>query len=362
MKKNLIITIVLILSIVLVSLPSFVHANGPQAITRVQGNARGILTLGSLSVTLSNTPSSGNVLVAVIGAKGTSPSVGSISQTGVTWYNIFSTSMTGYDIEVWAGIVDSASASKTTTISLTGTITSAVADVCEYSGLNTAYIISHPQGDQTASKTKTSPTTTTDTTATDPTTYANELWVGGAILNTYAQSSPTHGFTLLDGAISTGISLSYLENIVSSTGNAESGTTAVGGSGVWVAILVTLPATPSITLTPNYGGPGATITLTGYGFAVDSPMTATFDGSPLTLIGTTTTDSTGYFTCTFQVPSETNGGYTVIATDNQGASADNSLNPFTVTPESPVGVISSVFACAAALAVWTIATKRKKIN
>jgi len=56
------------------------------AITRVQGNARGTGAVTPLAVTMASNPTSGNVLVAVIGTAGAATrTVSSITQTNVTW-------------------------------------------------------------------------------------------------------------------------------------------------------------------------------------------------------------------------------------------------------------------------------------
>ncbi|MGD0995330.1 MAG: hypothetical protein ABR909_07380 [Candidatus Bathyarchaeia archaeon] len=359
---------------VIICVPSPVYANDPApAITRVQGPAQGTTTGSSpISVTLAQTPQSGDVLIAVMGLELTGsnqPQVGpQITQTGVTWPASHSWTTTsssgGCSIQVWWGLVNSATASKTITIALpfiqgTGTITCATTDICEYSGLDTAYIQNHYIDQLTDSEGNSA---VIDTGKTPTTTYANELWVGGALLNGYSQSSPTNGFLLLDGALNNGISVSYLENIVSSTGQAESGTTGAG-VGSWLATLVTFPAAPSITLTPSSGQPGDVITISGSGFAVNSPMTATFDGTSVTLSGTTTTDDTGSFKATFTVPATaTPGSYTVNATDNQGTSAPATFvvpMPL-VLPESSIGAAGAFIACAAALALWTMMIKRSK--
>ena len=341
----------------------------------MQGPAQGTTTGSSpISVTLAQTPQSGDVLIAVMGLELTGsnqPQVGpQITQTGVTWPASHSWTTTsssgGSSIQVWWGLVNSATASKTITIALpfsqgTGTITCATADICEYSGLDTAYIQNQNHYiDQSTDNKGTS--TVIDTGKTPTTRYANELWVGGALLNGYSQSSPTNGFTLFDGALNNGISVSYLENIVSSTDQAESGTTGAG-AGSWLATLVTFPATPSITLTPSSGQPGDVITISGSGFAVNSPMTATFDGTSVTLSGTTTTDDTGSFTATFTVPATaTPDSYTVNATDNQDTSAIATfVVPMPIVlPESSIGAAGAFIACAAALAVWTMMIKRSK--
>lgn len=376
-KKALLVISFLVLSMILVCVPSFVHASDP-AITRVQGPAQGTTTGGSISVNLAQAPQDGDVLIAVVGINllgSNSPAPNpTISETGVNWtpssdYQISNSGAYSYNcIQIWAAIVDSATVSTSITIDLNtqGTVTTsgATVDICEYSGLDTAYIQSH-FCDQV--NTNYGRGTTTDTLAAGPTTYANELWIGGTILLTSnTQSSPTDGFALLDGTPNSGISVGYLEKIVTSTGSAETGTTA-SGSGKWDAIVATFPAAPTVTLTPSSGQPGDVITISGSGFAVNSPITATFDGTALTLSGTATTDDTGSFTATFAVPAtETPGSYTVNVADNQGTSASSTFVVPTlfVLPESSIGAASALIAFAAAFAVWITMMKKhsKKIG
>ena len=58
-------------------------------ITRIQGPARGTSTSTPFTVTMGQTPTSGNVLIAVIGtcrlSQSSAATVNSITQTGVTW-------------------------------------------------------------------------------------------------------------------------------------------------------------------------------------------------------------------------------------------------------------------------------------
>jgi hypothetical protein len=91
-----------------------------------------------------------------------------------------------------------------------------------------------------------------------------------------------------------------------------------------------LTISPSGTLSPTSGSPGATVTLTGNGFAAGSAVSATFDGSPLALSGTTSTNVNGTFSgASFQVPAgATAGGHTVHITDSAGNAIDQT---FTVT-------------------------------
>ena len=201
------------------------------AIARVQGNARGVTPTATLVVTMDSTPTSGNLLIACIGTdEGLTPyvTVSSITQTGVNWATggagkqVQSQNINSYlNSEIWVGIVG-AGASTTITIALSDPPNNgAVADVCEYSGLVTSAFL-----DKTATATGTSTATSTGTTAT--TTQNDELWIGSIAVYFWAQSTPTNGFTLFDGAKysqGNGMSEAYLEKIVSATGTANSGTT-----------------------------------------------------------------------------------------------------------------------------------------
>ena len=126
----------------------------------------------------------------------------------------------GTDTEIWLGIVNSAGASTSISIALsssTGT-TYSVADICEYSGIATSSYL--------------------DKTAVNTVFPAQVLALGQLANNSKfrvmdrgnnsrsaaAQTSPTNGFTDLDGATYTSTSVAYLQNIVYTTGTANSGT------------------------------------------------------------------------------------------------------------------------------------------
>jgi len=190
------------------------------AITRVQGNARGTTTSNSISVTMGSAPTSGNVVIAAIGIYASSLlDVNSITQTGVTWSQVVTGASGAARCSIWIGIVGS-DAGTGITVNLSGTANGgAVCDVCEYSGIPTTNYL-----DKTATASGVGASTSTGTTGT--TTQADELWIG-AISAFFGQSSPTNGFTLLDGA-KTDISVAFLEKIVSATGTANSGTTQAG--------------------------------------------------------------------------------------------------------------------------------------
>jgi len=195
------------------------------AIVRVQGNARGTSLTDTISVTMASNPISGNVLVAVIGVCASAArTVLSIVQAGVTWtYQIGIVGVYDYDdtAEIWFGVVG-AGASKDVTVTLSWVANhGGVADICEYSGVETSGFL-----DKTATSSGWNDLKTGTTVAT---TQANELWIGGIEADySRTQSLPTNGFTLLDGALYDEGSLAYLEKIVSATGTANSGTTASG--------------------------------------------------------------------------------------------------------------------------------------
>jgi hypothetical protein len=360
LKKAILLISILVASLVLAFVPSNVSA-APPAVTQVQ-TARGTSTTSSLGATLDSTPTSGNVLVAVIGYRWSGlseTSITGISQGDITWYSLVTSINLKSKVSIYLAVVpDSGSKPTSLTVSFSGSTPTAVVDVCEYSGLNTDFILAN--GYDTAAVAAN--TGTAISTGTTPTTaWPYELWVGGTMLNANgAQTTPTNGFDLIDGAVfSNTISVAYLSKTASSIGTAQSGTTG-SVSGTWAGAIIALPLAPTITLVPTSGQVGASIQMTGDGFTPDSDITATFDGNPLTLVGTAHTDSAGHFVVTFNVPTASPGPYVVTATDEAPYSASET---FTViippVPENPVGVFASVAAIGLAFVAWT-AIKRGK--
>jgi len=95
---------------------------------------------------------------------------------------------------------------------------------------------------------------------------------------------------------------------------------------------------PKITLSPTKGPVGSTFMVTGSGFSAASGASVSFGTVLLvpdscsvgTISGTTiTTNGAGAFACTFTVPSETAGSYSVIGTDTM--TGRTSTHTFTVT-------------------------------
>jgi len=236
LKKALISLFIILICISAVLNFNVVYAN--PSITRVQGNARGGGSSSPLTVTLVQTPTDGNVLIAVIGSYGSTgiSSVSSIEDGNgkVTWTKQVSKNDGYYrDVEIWLGVITSG-ASTTQTVTLSGSLHNVVADICEYSGIVTSNFL-----DKTATHTAYSSNPDTGTTTT--TGQANELWIGGTAIASQSQSTPTNGFSLLDGTLYGYISVAYLEKIVSLEGTANSGTTA-DGDNFWVGCIATFKA------------------------------------------------------------------------------------------------------------------------
>ncbi|HTY74420.1 MAG TPA: hypothetical protein VMD05_02515 [Candidatus Nanoarchaeia archaeon] len=83
--------------------------------------------------------------------------------------------------------------------------------------------------------------------------------------------------------------------------------------------------TASITLSATQGNVGKSITIKGSGFGADSFITINF---ATTYVAATTADSSGNFNVAFWVPMESNGFYSVSASNSQGVYASQT---FTVT-------------------------------
>lgn len=225
------------------------------AITRVQGNARQTTTSSSISVTLDSAPVQSNLLIAVIGMRAAAggEGVSSISQTGVTWaQQVYrqNSNGTGY-VGIWAGVVG-AGASTSVTVNLNKAADrGAVANICEYSGLRTSDFL-----DKTATSYN-GPVTQTDTGTTATTTKAEELWIGGIETAWKTQTNPTNGFMLFDGQKYSQTAVAYLEKIVSSQGQANSGTTC--DSTYYVGCIATFKEGSTIVVPYNgrYAGNGS---------------------------------------------------------------------------------------------------------
>jgi IPT/TIG domain len=79
---------------------------------------------------------------------------------------------------------------------------------------------------------------------------------------------------------------------------------------------------PSISVTPLSGPANSTVTITGNGFAANSPITITYDSKAiLTNPPSIVTANDGTFTATFTVPNSYAGQHNLLAVDSFGNSA-----------------------------------------
>lgn len=291
-----------------------------------------------------------------------------ISQTGVEWQELQTSPISGASgartkVLILAGIVGSG-ASSTITITLSGTITAAVADVNEYSGLSTDYLENYGTGSEIYAQNSNSASSNLNTNPTATTRYPNELWIGGTIARS-TQTTPLNSFTLEDGAFyNSAISVGYLYKIVTSTGIAQTGTTSAS-AGPWSAVLVTLPAAASMTLKPSHGvrGSDTVIECNGTGVAADTTINAKWNGADITFTGEHTSDHGGSFLVNITLPpTAAAGSHSVIVTD--GATSAHATftvsDPVSVLPESDLGISSLLIAIALAMVVWMGITKRAK--
>ncbi|MCW4003969.1 MAG: hypothetical protein NWE95_08685 [Candidatus Bathyarchaeota archaeon] len=204
-------------------------------ITRIQYKRGTSNQSTTINVTLNNTPTVGNTLIAAIanGSDGGDCHVSSISQSGVSWSKIRS-SVSANNVaesEIWLGNVLS-SASKNITVNLTQSLYYHICNVCEYSGLMSSPL------DKRASNSGYGNTVDSGTTAT--TTQANEVWVGSlcGTSGSAGLSNPTNNFTMLDGALTWSIEAAYCEKIVSTTGTANVSATT-SGTPAWAGCIAT---------------------------------------------------------------------------------------------------------------------------
>jgi hypothetical protein len=81
------------------------------------------------------------------------------------------------------------------------------------------------------------------------------------------------------------------------------------------SLSVTPPPTPAITASPSTAEAGTAVSVDGTNFDPSSPLSATFDGFPVTLSGTTDTDGSGDFAgALFALPVRPAGTYTLTFT------------------------------------------------
>ncbi|MGI2336656.1 MAG: IPT/TIG domain-containing protein [Dehalogenimonas sp.] len=98
----------------------------------------------------------------------------------------------------------------------------------------------------------------------------------------------------------------------------------------------TYTVTPKVTVNPNGGAVGSSVTVTGSGFSANTSVSFEWDGSAISGVTAVTTNATGGFTKTFNVPASTSGEHTITARDATGpAEATYTVAAkITLTPDS----------------------------
>ena len=205
-----------------------------------------------LSVTIP-APTAGNTLIIIFGSYAPGQyfpeghggqteyngyiSVVSISQGSASWTKQASaTQNSNLDLEQWAA--PNVPSGLTTTIQITinspgaNANNNVVVEVLEYSSLVISSIL-----DRTASSNGTGTASNTGTTL--ATTQPSELALGCTVSSAGSQSTPTNGYTLIDGAeVGGSLSVAGLEKILSATGTQNSGTT-ISSSSAFLGLIAT---------------------------------------------------------------------------------------------------------------------------
>jgi hypothetical protein len=186
-------------------------------------------TASTLSTTLDQKPTKGNVVVAAIatfnGYGNIDASVNTITQTGVDWNRKEKkqTANKVFDIEIWAGKVTSTNASQSLTITLfNATSQGIIAEVFEYNGISTDIDGSDTNYKDSVDWYPIAGENGVQTHAFNPVTEQyrdclSELWIGATFAYDYPQTetAATDGFTLYDGQRNSSYnSLAYLEKKV----------------------------------------------------------------------------------------------------------------------------------------------------
>jgi hypothetical protein len=179
-------------------------------VTRVQeiASAQNPSAGTNITVTLSSTPTEGNVLIATVGYYVGTAGVTDIEQTGVSWTLAVTRNVYGsVYANIWYGIVGSG-ASTTVTVIYAGD-NRGCAGIVEYSGLDTENLL------DVTGNTASGGSTTPSTGQTVTTSQDNQLWVGCTVIygGSRTQSDPTNDFSLLvSQAGGTSVTMAYLKN------------------------------------------------------------------------------------------------------------------------------------------------------
>lgn len=314
--KRVLITIIMLLCIT---------AEMLVAQTRVQiatGNS-GITAATSFTVSLDNTPVSGNTLIAVISTRSTTAgSVSAITQSGAAWVRAdYSRGTDGITTEIWYTTSLSV-AGNTITIDQSAARSAAV--IAEYSGL----IYGTPL-DVTANNSATDGISAVTGTTT-LTTQTNELWIGAIALRSsgYTLSNVSNSFITVASSASTSSTATnnakayLLERMVTAADTAYSGGTISSGS-FWSGAIATFKVADITGFSPASAcsGNAATVTITGQGFMRGAIVY--FNGRA----ASTRYVNSSQLTAT--VPSQATSGYLTIVNNGTTLTAKK---PFLIKP------------------------------
>ena len=230
---------ILVVSFLAVLIPIPQASAVAPTITRVQGPTAATVTTAGITsflVTLPETPTQGNVIVAIITCSNTR-NVTSITQTGVTWAQATSSTINYNKIDLWYGIVG-VSPVAAANITMTGGIgeeAGFTAIMCEYSGLDTVNPL-----DQTSNS---SGNNINGYTGITEYTYPYVLAVGGVVSRAHSASSPTNNFTLVDTDAALITYTAYLEKTNNPAyGTQLSSNVTLSGSTYWAGCIATFKA------------------------------------------------------------------------------------------------------------------------
>ena len=259
----------LILALALASLSFFIQPV-QATIYRVQTVRGESTSSSSATATFGNSITTGNVIVVIVGYYGSGTLLSTIESGVSLTERIRSVTYINHHVIIFTGVVSSG-ASRTITVTLSMAASDIIIDACEYQGVS--IIGGIPDLDASATNYGNSAYPSTGITST--TSQASEIWVGGIFAGGYGQSSPTNGFTLIDGVKVAFGSLAYLDKNAFSMGSAESSTT-MAASYNWVGAIITLKA--SVTwhnvetwTIKSYGSDWVNVTISITGSGTTSP-------------------------------------------------------------------------------------------
>jgi len=122
---------------------------------------------------------------------------------------------------------------------------------------------------------------------------------------------------------------------------ATSGSHIIKASGPETAVTSTSQSAfniaANVSLSPSTGYVGSTVTVTGTGFAANSTLRITYDGTEVTL-NDATTDAAGSIDQSITIPVSKAGSHTITITDSRGNTVKSSFTISSTPPSVPSGI------------------------